>query len=65
MAHDPFLLTNAIAGLTGSRRPPSDEPLTLEEAAALAALLIAELAPLQETRLDIPTLKREEPDPVD
>lgn len=65
MAHDPLLLTNAIAGLRGARKAREDDPLTPEEAAALAALLIAEMRPFLETRLDIPALKRDEPDPID
>ncbi len=62
MTDHTHLLTNAIAGLRGGGPTPPDEPLSPEDAMALAAFLIAELAPLRETRLDIATLRRD-PEP--
>ncbi len=64
MSDDSRLLTNAIAGLSGTSKPPASEPLSPEDAMALAAFLIAELSPPAEVRLDIGNLKkdpREEP----
>jgi hypothetical protein len=64
MSDDSRLLTNAIAGLSGTSQPQPLEPLSPEDAMALAAFLIAELSPPATARLDIGNLKkdpREEP----
>ncbi len=59
MSDDSRRLRNAIAGLSGTSRQPPPEPLSPEDAMALAAFLIAELSSPAQVRLDIGKLEKD------